>query len=215
MVLWVAVMFADAAVATVRVVMVKLALLAPAATVTLAGTVAFVLLLDKAIITPPLGAALLKVTVPCELLPPVTLVGLSVSEDKLAGGGAGRTVRVAVRVTPLNAAEIVTLFVVATAAVLIAKVALVAPEGTVTVAGVEATEELLLVKVTTAPALGAALLSVTVPCDIPPPTRVFGFKVSDDSVGAVAAARAVKRRTDENGPKTPAEFRARTRHQRR
>src|SRR5688572_28293653 len=64
------VMVADVALATVRVVIVKLALVAPAATVTLAGTTAFVLLLVSAITIPPLGAALLRVTVPCDVLPP-------------------------------------------------------------------------------------------------------------------------------------------------
>ena len=59
----------------------KLALVAPAATVTLAGTVATpVLLLDRLTTAPPLGAAALSVTVPVDELPPVTLDGLSVSE---------------------------------------------------------------------------------------------------------------------------------------
>ncbi len=62
----------------------KLALVAPAATVTLDGTVAtLVLLLDRATTAPPDGAALLSVTVPIDELPPLTLVGLSVSEIRL------------------------------------------------------------------------------------------------------------------------------------
>jgi hypothetical protein len=48
---------------------------APAATVTLPGTVADALLLDKLTAAPPVGAALLSVTVPVEVLPPVTDVG--------------------------------------------------------------------------------------------------------------------------------------------
>jgi hypothetical protein len=51
------------------------------------GTVAAELLLDRAIEMPPLGAALLKVTVPVEDVPPVTLVGLSDTEDRAAAGG--------------------------------------------------------------------------------------------------------------------------------
>src|ERR1043165_2389123 len=94
---------------TLRVDTTKFALVAPAATVTFAGTVAtLVLPLDKTTTTPPLVAALLSVTVPWEELPPVTLVGFSATEDKLAGvggGGTGRTVRTAVRVVPPNAAE--------------------------------------------------------------------------------------------------------------
>ena len=198
--------------------MVKLALVAPAAMVTLAGTTALVLLLERATVAPPLGAALVSVTVPCELLPPVTLVGLTVSEDKLAGagdGGGGRSVNVAVRVMPLKLAETVTLLVAVTATVVIVKLALVDPDATVTLAGVEATPGLLLDSVTTAPPLGAALLSVTVPCDVLLPTRLLGFSDSDERVGVAGAACAVKRRVEENGPNTPAELRARTRHQRR
>jgi hypothetical protein len=74
---------------TALVLTVKLALVAPAATVTLAGTVATpVLLLDRLTTTPPLGAAALSVTVPVDELPPVTLDGLSVSEVR---GGLSAT----------------------------------------------------------------------------------------------------------------------------
>ena len=174
------------------VVRVKFALVAPAAMVTLAGTVAaLVLALERATTAPPLGAALVRVTVPCEVLPPVTLVGLSVREDKLAGGGGGGTgvtASAAVRVTPPKAAEMVTLLVIGTETVLMAKVALVAPAATVTLAGVEATLGALLDSVTTAPPLGAALLRVTVPCEELPPTTLAGLSESDESVGAAGAA---------------------------
>ena len=117
---------------------VKIALVAPAATEILAGTVAaLVLLLLKATTAPPLGAALVNVTVPCEVLPPVTLDGFTDSEDKLAGGGGGGTgltVSVAVRVPPLKVAEMVTLLVAVTEIVLTVKEALVAPANTVTLA---------------------------------------------------------------------------------
>jgi hypothetical protein len=42
------------------------------------ATVAATLLLDSTTTAPPAGAAALSVTVPCEELPPVILVGLSV-----------------------------------------------------------------------------------------------------------------------------------------
>ena len=73
------------------VVTVKLALVEPAATVTLAGTVAAVLLLESETTAPPDGAAPVRVTVPCAELPPRTLVGLSVSVERVteAGGGGG------------------------------------------------------------------------------------------------------------------------------
>ena len=92
---------ATVAVVTVTVVTVNVAVVAPAATVTFAGTVADPVLLDSVTIAPPAGAALVSVTVPVDEVPPVTLVGLSASEDSDAGGGGGVTVRVAVRVTPL------------------------------------------------------------------------------------------------------------------
>ena len=83
--------------ATPLVVIVKLVLVVPEAMVTVAGTwAAAVLLLCNVTVTPPLGAAPFKVTVPVELIPPTTEVGFRVIEDKVAA----LTVRVVVRVTP-------------------------------------------------------------------------------------------------------------------
>ena len=49
---------------------------------TLEGTVApEVLLLESETVEPPEGAAELRVTVPAELFPPVTLVGFNVTEE--------------------------------------------------------------------------------------------------------------------------------------
>lgn len=57
----------------------KLALVEPLAIVTLAGTDAAELLVESRTSTPPALAGELIVTVPDELLPPVTLAGLSVT----------------------------------------------------------------------------------------------------------------------------------------
>ncbi len=85
-------------VVTVLVLTVKVAVVAPAATVTLAGTVATaVLLLESVTTAPPEGAAPLSVTVPCEELPPVTLLGFSASEETMI---EGVTVSEAVWVAP-------------------------------------------------------------------------------------------------------------------
>lgn len=69
-------MLAEVDAVTELVVTVKLALLLPAGTVTLAGTVTADELSESDITAPPVGAAALKVTVPVEELPPITLDGL-------------------------------------------------------------------------------------------------------------------------------------------
>ena len=67
---------------TAPVVTVNVAVVAPAATITLAGTCAAVeLLLLNVTVAPPVGAAPLKVTVPVADAPPVTLVGFRVTDD--------------------------------------------------------------------------------------------------------------------------------------
>jgi len=76
--------------ATVVVVTANVALVPPGATVTVDGTVADALSLDSETEMPPLGATLVKVTVPADELPPVTLIGLSDTD-------AGVTPCVAVR----------------------------------------------------------------------------------------------------------------------
>src|SRR5258708_4026854 len=74
---------------TALVATVNVALVAPAATVTLAGVLATaVLLLESVTAAPPDGAAAVKVTVPVEEFPPVTLVGFQVSEGRATGAGA-------------------------------------------------------------------------------------------------------------------------------
>jgi hypothetical protein len=90
---------------TENVVMENEALVEPAGTVTLAGTVATDVLLLARVTTVLLEGALDKVTVPVELEPPAMFPGLSVSEDTVIG--AGLIVNVAFFVTPAEVAEIV------------------------------------------------------------------------------------------------------------
>ena len=102
---------------------VKVVLVAPAGTVTVDGTVAapgWLLVSDTTV--PPDGAALGSVTVPVAGLPPATLVGLTLKDESVAGGGgvpAGFTVRLAERVTPPPVTEIVTTVGTETTAVMI------------------------------------------------------------------------------------------------
>ena len=78
----------------------NVAALAPAGTVTLDGTLAqATLLLDSVTTAPPVGAALVSVTVPVEFEPPRTDVGLSVNDASAAGVDAF-TVSVADLLTP-------------------------------------------------------------------------------------------------------------------
>src|SRR5437773_1913670 len=81
-------MVAGVDVGTAVVLIVKVAVLLPAGTVTLEGTLAAALLLESATCAPPAGAGPLSVTVPVDdCVPPVTLVGFNVSEETVGRGG--------------------------------------------------------------------------------------------------------------------------------
>ena len=71
------------------VVTVKVALVAPAATVTLVGTVAAAESSESDTAAPPAGAAALKVTTPVEEAPPTTLAGLTDKAERVGPGGGG------------------------------------------------------------------------------------------------------------------------------
>jgi hypothetical protein len=87
---------------TEGVVIWKVALVVPEAMLTLAGTVAAaVLLLDRVTTIPDDGAAALSVTVPCDGLPPTTLVGFRVSEVR-AGIGAVLLARTLISAIEVN-----------------------------------------------------------------------------------------------------------------
>src|SRR5579864_2894288 len=157
--------------ATPLVIMVKVALRAPPAMVTLAGSrAAAVLLLDSVTTAPAGGAAPFNVTVPVELLPPTTDAGVLVTDDR----AAAFTVNVAVLATPYVAVMMEEVLA-ATPSVVTVNVVDVLPAGTVTLAGTVAAAVLLLERVTTAPPVAAAPLSVTVPIELFPPTTVAGL----------------------------------------
>jgi hypothetical protein len=171
--------------ATAVLVTVKVADVAPDAMVTVAGTVAAALSLDRVTTAPPAGAAPSKVTVPVEDDPPVTLAGLSDMLDR----AAGLIVRVAVCESP-KSPVIVTETTAPTALVFTAKLAVVAPAATVTLAATVASA-LSLDRVTTAPSAGAALLRVTVPVEEDPPVTLAGATETLESTGGLIAKAVV------------------------
>ena len=101
----VAVTFTDVLRFDVDVVTVNDWAVAPAGTVTVAGTAASeALALFNVTTTPPVGAAAASVTVPAEDAPPTTVEGLRLNDASAGGGGGGgdegSTVNVVVLVTP-------------------------------------------------------------------------------------------------------------------
>src|SRR5262245_25081969 len=96
------------------------------------------------------------------------------SKVALPMGRTRVTVRVAVRVRPFSAAEMVAVSVTFWASVVTVNVPLVAPWASASVAGTVAAAVLLELSVTTEPPAGTGPLSVMVAVDGVPPGTVFG-----------------------------------------
>src|SRR5262249_30377097 len=159
--------------------------------------------LDRVTSAPLVPAALVRITVPVLAAPPTTLVGLTVTVDSVGAAGTGFTVKTAERVTPAKVAAIDGATEAVTAVVATVDVALVTFAAPVTLTGTVATAVLLLLRLTTAPPVGAAAVSVTVPCDELPPTTEVGATLTADRLatgGGGGAAPGVTRRRDENDP---------------
>lgn len=165
---------------TVEVATLKVAVELPAGTVTLGGTVASELLADSPTEIPPAGAALLKVTVPVEGLPPTTEVGSRDTDDNV---NAGVIVSCAVAFTPAHVAVIVAVAEEVTGDVVTVNETVELPALTLTCDGTVA-EEMLLDSPTEIPPLGAGPLKVMVPVDGLPPVTVAGFREINDSASA-------------------------------
>ena len=86
-------MVAFCAVSTMAVFTVNVALVAPAAIVTLGCTEAAPLLLESGTCAPPAGAGPFSVTVPVELPsgPPITVLGFKLSVERTAGSTVSDT----------------------------------------------------------------------------------------------------------------------------
>lgn len=145
----------------------NVALVDPDGTVTLAGTVTGSPL-DRAIATPPAGAALLMTTVPVTKSPPTTVDALSVNAVTLSAGPE-ETVRIGDwRVTPPSDAAMMAV-PAATAVTVI--VAVDSPAAIVAGVCTTATPGLLLDNATVVPPAGAGDVNVTVPLDVLPAAR--------------------------------------------
>lgn len=84
---------------TELVLIAKAAVVAPAATATLVDTLAAVELVESVTTIPPDGAAAVREIVPCADVPPVTVVGLTDTDDSVAAIG-GVTVSVVLPLVP-------------------------------------------------------------------------------------------------------------------
>lgn len=173
---------------TPPVEMAKVAVVASAATVTVAGTVTAEFPELRLITAPPVGAAAARVTVPVGEFPPTSEAGVVLTLAK----SAGFTVTVVVAEVPLSDAVIVTNCGVATDSPVTVKVVEVVPAGTVTVAGTPAEVESELVRVTTSPDGPALPLRATVPLTVVPPTMVDEARPTELMPAVVTLSVAVE-----------------------
>jgi hypothetical protein len=163
-------------VVTDATVAVNPAVVAPAATVTLPGNVAFPLLLDSATASPPPGATPLSVTVHAEVPGAFTLEGL---QDRLLGVTKPVKLTVVVAVCALNVAVTVAVWLLLTVPAVAVKVPLLEPVPIARLPGTVSTP-VLLDKLTVA-VLNAALFSVTVQAEFCPVPRVAGEQLTEDT----------------------------------
>lgn len=129
---------------------------------------------------PPLPAGVTRVTVPVELLPPVTVAG----ETETEATASGKIESVAVWVIPACVAVIVAEVTLETAVVDTVNVPVVEPAATVTELG---TVALVLPEesATTVPAEPAGPFNVTVPVVVNPPVIELGLSDRAESVAGL------------------------------
>jgi len=177
----VAVMVAVAVEVTEEVVTVNVPVVLPAGTVTVPGTTALELFEPKPTETPAPGAGPFKVTVPVEVIPPVTDLG----ESPRLMSAAGVMLRVAVCVLEPRVPVTVAITAVVTPEVVIENVTELAPDGIVTDAGTVALN-VLEVKLTTAPPVPAGPVSVAVPvAELPPISDVGEIEMALSAAGLI------------------------------
>src|SRR5438874_6059190 len=146
---------------------------------------------ESATTAPPEGAAPVSVTVPVADAPPTRLAGLIVNALTVVGPPGVISSSVCCPGLPARSALMFMLNCEVTGDVVIVNEALVAPAGTVTLAGIFATVVGAGVEsaITVAPLCGA--LSVTVPIEELPPTTLDGLTDTPESTGGGGLARTV------------------------
>ena len=163
----------------------KVCVVAPEATVTLAGTVTLVLLLASVTAKPDVAAACVSVTVQVDVPGALTVAGLQLSELSCA---TGDTVTVVVLLTPLSVAVTVAVCELVTVAAVAVKVPVVAPETTVidtaTGSAVLSLDRLTVV------VLVAALVSVTVQVVACAEFKLEGEQATEDNCTGAEAVSA-------------------------
>src|ERR1051325_2700015 len=178
---------------TATVVTVNVAELWPAGTVITGVTRAAERLLVASVTeAPPTGAGALSSTVPWTLLPPTTLLALSVTDCKGGGAfGSGPRLMKADFVTPPAVASMRTVAPIVTGLVVRLKLFALFPAATETVAGTWATAGLSLLNVTRPPPTGAGMTSSTVPRMGLPPIPDNGFTPSAKRIGATGGPGSI------------------------
>ena len=174
---------------TDAVAIAKVADVAPAGTVTLAGTLAAPFELNNWTTAPPDGAAPWSVAVPVDGDPPFTVAGETVT---LTSGGVAAAGGLTVNPTLAALAPYAAVSdtgVVAAIALLVtnANDAVVDPVKTVTFAGSDASSSGWFVETVTSSGAGAAAPSATVATPPSPPRSVVTFAPSDDTVTPLTA----------------------------
>ena len=119
-----------------------------------------------------------RITLPVAVSPLISFVGSTLTEERTGFC----TTNGAVEVTPSQTAEMVAVVSAVTATVVISKVTVFAPAGTVADPDTVAQEELLL-RVTASPPVGAMADIVIVPTALTPPGTLEGFTVNPDIFG--------------------------------
>jgi hypothetical protein len=173
----VAVMEAVPSVVTADALAVKTAEVAPAGTVTEAGTAKTALLSERATTVPAAGAALLRVTVQLAKELEARDAGL---HTRPVGTVGEVRLREKLTAVPESVAVMDAIASVVTADAVAGKTAEVDPAGTVTEAGTPSAE-LLLESATMAPPAGADPVRVTVHVERPTPVMVLGSQPNADT----------------------------------